>query len=347
MTGVGLAAGEEEKDCILYNAKASQLHFKELNDSDSGNYTCIATFSYDGKEYNYTKTTHLKVKAFEEVIKPGIMGDSSVQVIEIGKAIELSCTAFIGFLKSENCTEHTLLYWLKMKVTHPEEKEFMDLCEEKTETPCETLNKIEVVLLYRSLTGKDETIADGKEYDAYVSYPKYSKYASEVEKHFALKILSHTLENHFGYNLCIFDRDIVPGGAIVDDINSFIDKSRRIILILSSNYMCDNVMYELESGLYKSLVERTTKVIIIEYNLQSCSKSMPESLGLLKSSSKVRWKEDRSVPLNSRFWKKMRYLMPAKCTTSCSSTSGGTFEFNKKEDDILTPHSSCLTPDMC
>ncbi|XP_069491702.1 interleukin-18 receptor 1-like isoform X1 [Ambystoma mexicanum] len=181
------------------------------------------------------------------------------------------------------------------------------------------LCRIEIALAYRSLTGKDETLSDGKEYDAYVSYLKESVLDDEEERIFALQILPRTLEDHFGYNLCIFERDVLPGQAIVDEINSRIDKSRRLIIILSKKYLSDGAIYELESGLYKSLVERKIKVILIEYNLKKDLKFLPESLHLLKSSSKVRWKEEKSMPLNSRFWKKMRYLLPAKPRRSNTS----------------------------
>ncbi|XP_069059583.1 interleukin-18 receptor 1-like [Pleurodeles waltl] len=180
--------------------------------------------------------------------------------------------------------------------------------------------RIDLVLWHRRLTNKDETksekpgiyLSDGKEYDAYVSYLKYSKIDAEAERKFALDVLSHTLEEHFGYKLCIFERDVMPGGATVDDIDLLIDKSRRLIIILSKNYTSDSAMYELESGLYKSLVERKTKVILIEYNLPEGFTLLPKSLDLLTSSSKVKWGEDRSRPLNSKFWKKLQYLMPAK-----------------------------------
>ncbi|XP_069493033.1 interleukin-18 receptor 1-like isoform X2 [Ambystoma mexicanum] len=181
------------------------------------------------------------------------------------------------------------------------------------------LFRIELVLFYRRATNKDETKADGKEYDAYVSYRKDSPGDDEAEKKFALEILAHTLEEHFGYKLCIFERDFMPGGTIAEDTNSFIDKSRRLIIVLSPNYTLDNSMYELESGLYKSLVEKQFKVILIEYNIDDNYTFMPESLDLLKSSAKVKWKGDKSLPNNSGFWKRMQYLMPAKPIKSKSS----------------------------
>lgn len=43
---------------------------------------------------------------------------------------------------------------------------------------------------------------------------------------------------------------------------------------------------------------------------------LPESLSLLPSKRVVKWKKDKSLPMNSRFWKNLRYLMPAKPTKS-------------------------------
>lgn len=49
---------------------------------------------------------------------------------------------------------------------------------------------------------------DGKEYDIYVSYARNAE-----EEEFVLLTLRGVLENEFGYKLCIFDRDSLPGGS--------------------------------------------------------------------------------------------------------------------------------------
>ncbi|XP_009571265.1 PREDICTED: interleukin-18 receptor 1 [Fulmarus glacialis] len=174
--------------------------------------------------------------------------------------------------------------------------------------------RVDLVLFYRNIRRRDDTAGDGKEYDAFVSYLKDCVSPTEEEREFALKILPMILEENFGYKLCIFERDVSPGGAVVDDIHSFIDKSRRLIIILSQNYVSDRAIYELESGLHKALVERKTKIILIEYMPISDYNFLPESLSLLPSKRVVKWKKDKSLPLNSRFWKNLRYLMPAKPT---------------------------------
>ncbi|XP_010113598.1 PREDICTED: interleukin-18 receptor 1, partial [Chlamydotis macqueenii] len=174
--------------------------------------------------------------------------------------------------------------------------------------------RVDLVLLYRNICRRDDTVGDGKEYDAFVSYLKDCFSPTGEEREFALKILPMVLEENFGYKLCIFERDVSPGGAVVDDIHSFIDKSRRLIIILSQNYISDKAIYELESGLHKALVEKKTKIILIEYMPISDYKFLPESLSLLPSKRVVKWKKSKSLPVNSRFWKNLRYLMPAKPT---------------------------------
>ncbi|XP_010176449.1 interleukin-18 receptor 1, partial [Antrostomus carolinensis] len=174
--------------------------------------------------------------------------------------------------------------------------------------------RVDLVLFYRDICRRDDTAGDGKEYDAFVSYLKDYISPTEEEREFALRILPMILEENFGYKLCIFERDVSPGGAVVDDIHSFIDKSRRLIIILSQNYVSDRAIYELESGLHKALVERKTKIILIEYMPISDYNFFPESLSLLPSKRVVKWKKDKSLPVNSRFWKNLRYLMPAKAT---------------------------------
>ncbi|KAM9388306.1 interleukin-18 receptor 1 [Phaethornis superciliosus] len=172
--------------------------------------------------------------------------------------------------------------------------------------------RVDLVLFYRSICRRDDTAGDGKEYDAFVSYLKDCVSPSEEEREFALNILPMVLEENFGYKLCIFERDVCPGGAVVDDIHSFIDKSRRLIIILSQNYISDRAMYELKSGLHKALVEKKTKIILIEYMPINDYNFLPESLSLLPPKRVVKWKKDKSLPVNSRFWKNLRYLMPAK-----------------------------------
>ncbi|XP_039601877.1 interleukin-18 receptor 1-like [Polypterus senegalus] len=175
--------------------------------------------------------------------------------------------------------------------------------------------RVEIVLIYRKVTGKDETVGDGKDYDAYVTWCKSSttpSYHAEEEK-FILETMPSVLEKHFNYRLCIYERDVLPGGAFVDNTLEYIGKSRRMILILSGKNVVDESHYELVTGLHSDLVEKKIQVILIEYKPLKDLKSLPESLRLLvKERGTVKWKDSQADNYNSRFWKKMRYYMPAK-----------------------------------
>ncbi|XP_045406278.1 interleukin-18 receptor 1 [Lemur catta] len=184
--------------------------------------------------------------------------------------------------------------------------------------------RVDLVLFYRHLMRRDETLTDGKTYDAFVSYLKDCRPENGEEYTFAVEILPRVLEKHFGYKLCIFERDVMPGGAVVDEIHSLIEKSRRLIIVLSKSYMSNEVRYELESGLHEALVERKIKIILIEFTPVRDFTFLPQSLTLLKSHRVLKWKADKSLSYNSRFWKNLLYLMPAK-----------TFNPGRDESEIL------------
>ncbi|XP_033257592.1 interleukin-18 receptor 1 isoform X5 [Orcinus orca] len=171
--------------------------------------------------------------------------------------------------------------------------------------------RVDLVLFYRHFLGRDETLTDGKTYDAFVSYLKECRPENGEEHTFAVEILPRVLEKRFGYKLCIFERDVVPGRAVVDEIHSLIEKSRRLIIVLSKSYMSNEVRYELESGLHEALVERKIKIILIEFTPVG-DLFLPQSLKLLKSHRVLKWQADKSLSYNSRFWKNLLYLMPAK-----------------------------------
>uniref|UniRef100_UPI00398EDFBF interleukin-18 receptor 1-like n=1 Tax=Pristiophorus japonicus TaxID=55135 RepID=UPI00398EDFBF len=174
--------------------------------------------------------------------------------------------------------------------------------------------KIYFILCFRDFTSRDETLQDNKEYDAYVLLLKSDDILLIAkEEAFALELLPAILEQKFGYQLCIFERDVLPGGASADDILSYINKCRRLIIILCAKCLADDSsMYELMTGLHQALVERLINPILIEYNPIRDITFLPQSLQLiLRSNRTLKWR-NTSLSQNSYFWKKIRYLMPAK-----------------------------------
>ncbi|ELK05032.1 interleukin-18 receptor accessory protein [Pteropus alecto] len=177
---------------------------------------------------------------------------------------------------------------------------------------------IEVVLLYRTYQSKDETLGDKKEFDAFVSYAKWSPFESEAssplsEENLALNLFPEVLENKYGYTLCLLERDVAPGGVYAEDIVSIIKKSRRGIFILTPNYVNGPSVFELQAAVNLALDDQTLKLILINFHSFQEPESLPHLVKkALRVLPTITWRGLKSVPPNSRFWTQMRYHMPVK-----------------------------------
>ncbi|KFQ18847.1 Interleukin-1 receptor accessory protein, partial [Merops nubicus] len=162
---------------------------------------------------------------------------------------------------------------------------------------------LEMVLFYRAHFGTDETILDGKEYDVYVSYARNAE-----EEEFVLLTLRGVLENEFGYKLCIFDRDGLPGGNTTEAVFDFIQRSRRMIVVLSPDYLTEKSISLLEFKLGIMCQNAiATKLIVVEYRPLQCTH--PSILQLKESVSFVTWKGEKSKRSGSHFWKALRLAL--------------------------------------
>uniref|UniRef100_A0A8D0H1D8 Interleukin 1 receptor accessory protein n=1 Tax=Sphenodon punctatus TaxID=8508 RepID=A0A8D0H1D8_SPHPU len=167
---------------------------------------------------------------------------------------------------------------------------------------------LEMVLFYRAHFGTDETILDGKEYDIYVSYARNAE-----EEEFVLLTLRGVLENEFGYKLCIFDRDSLPGGIVTDETLSFIQKSRRLLVVLSPNYVLQGTqaLLELKAGLENMASKGSIKVILVQYKAIKSSK-VKELRRAKAALTVIKWKGEQSRYPRGRFWKQLQLEMPMK-----------------------------------
>ncbi|XP_028925069.1 interleukin-1 receptor accessory protein isoform X1 [Ornithorhynchus anatinus] len=181
---------------------------------------------------------------------------------------------------------------------------------------------LEMVLFYRAHFGTDETILDGKEYDIYVSYARNAE-----EEEFVLLTLRGVLENEFGYKLCIFDRDSLPGGNTVEAVFDFIQRSRRMIVVLSPDYVTEKSISMLEFKLGVMCQNSiATQLIVVEY--QPLQHPHPGVLQLKESVPFISWKGEKSNKPGSQFWKALRLALPLRSLNagsgwndSCSSQS--------------------------
>ncbi|NWR71359.1 ILRL1 protein, partial [Centropus unirufus] len=162
---------------------------------------------------------------------------------------------------------------------------------------------------------------DGKIYDAYVIYPQSHANEAGFVEYFVHQVMPDILENKCGYKLCIYGRDVYPGEDTASAIEKRMQKSRRLIILLTHQLVnCEEPAYDQHIALYNALIQNVTKVILLEMEKIGSYEKLQESLGfIIKQQGTVKWKEQHTVrpqSANSRFWKQVRYHMPLQLKSS-------------------------------
>ncbi|XP_056611884.1 interleukin-1 receptor type 1 [Triplophysa dalaica] len=196
------------------------------------------------------------------------------------------------------------------------------------------LFKVDLVLAYRGLCSPITTHTDGKSYDAYISYLHGDELGLSSTMTFALQSLPAVLEELYGYKLFISGRDELPGEAVHDAVADRMNRSRRLIIVLTSrsfesrsatepllSHSDPSVTpipsasriwgtYEQRVGLYDALVKEGLKVILVQVEDGVDENSLPESLQYIRRTKGIlKWRSD-SDGANRKFWKHLRYQMP-------------------------------------
>ncbi|XP_035538285.1 interleukin-1 receptor-like 1 isoform X1 [Morone saxatilis] len=170
--------------------------------------------------------------------------------------------------------------------------------------------KINITLFLRDTLGCHSSISDGKSYDAYLMCYKSDTEAG-LNKH-DRKWLESVLEERFGYSLCLYDRDVLPGKAEAEAVLDSIEQSRTVVLVPTSPDPGPG--FSVLSAIHAALVERQTRMVFIktETTEESRSGSLAEALQILSEAGNcVTWKGISSIPPSSSFWKQLRYHLPA------------------------------------
>ncbi|RVE65335.1 hypothetical protein OJAV_G00134520 [Oryzias javanicus] len=168
---------------------------------------------------------------------------------------------------------------------------------------------LELLLLYRSWFGTDERHTDEKDFDVYISYARNGE-----EEQFVLSTLRGVLENEFGYSVCIFDRDSLPGGTITDETLSFVARSRRLLVVVSPGYAArgSQALLELKAGLQGMALGGHLRVILVQFKPVQRQDLVRELRKAQVALALVRWRGDKSRELSSRFWKRLRVELPVR-----------------------------------
>ncbi|XP_036396723.1 interleukin-18 receptor accessory protein-like, partial [Megalops cyprinoides] len=175
---------------------------------------------------------------------------------------------------------------------------------------------LEIYLLYRTYLPLTETTTVGKEYDAFVSCVSTSSSEEEdstlTGEELGLHHLPKVLEQQCGYRLCLLQRDLVPGGAYTEDVLWSIQRSRRVICVLSACYLRSESLFELETSLKALREDRQLRLILIwgtspPARLDSLPPTVRRALRVLPA---IRWSSSEAARSDSRFWKSLKMAMP-------------------------------------
>ncbi|RVE58410.1 hypothetical protein OJAV_G00208850 [Oryzias javanicus] len=190
---------------------------------------------------------------------------------------------------------------------------------------------IDLVLFFRPFFPQSRNKKDPRMYDAYVVYQTegLQKDTEEQLFSFVTSSLPSVLEDKFGYRLFIHGRDDIPGEDRLELVENCIKESKRLMVILtpaSGSNIKDKPPFtspetsvvggfDWQIGLYHALVQNELKVILIQLGdpgPQGYTHHPPGLQHLIRKSAPIRWPEGCQRPgfQKSRFWKRVRYLMP-------------------------------------
>ncbi|XP_068536227.1 interleukin-1 receptor-like 1 isoform X7 [Anas acuta] len=341
------------KDCRplhgeRYLKKDKYIFISDLTKEDDGYYTCHFTYTHRGNVFNVSATRifiseakHLSLPA--QILFPK---EKDVIEVELGAPLSLKCQARLGIKKqpidvvSWDVDNNPVIYTDTSRFheeTHFFEGQAQEYYKEATlhisEIKEEDLQSNFTCVVVNEMGNTRATVTlqlkaqYGKIYDAYVIYPRsYGNEANFVE-YFVHQIMPDILENKCGYKLCIYGRDTYPGEDKASAIEKRIQKSRRLIILLTHQLLnCKEFAYDQHVALYNALIQNNTKVILLEMERMETYETLQESLKyIIKKQGTVKWKEQHTVhpqSSNSKFWKCVRYLMPLRLRSSYSVNAG-------------------------
>ena len=147
-------------------------------------------------------------------------------------------------------------------------------------------------------------------YDAFVAYDKDDR--SWVRNELIPNMESSEdpnsgIEGH-GMRFCIHERDFELGNWIEENIVSAIEQSRKVILVISANFLASNwCRFELEISRMQSL-ERGRNLVVPVLLETIDSEKMPSSLQwLVRRYTYIEWKDDPSS--RKEFWDRLSQVL--------------------------------------
>ncbi|ESO87222.1 hypothetical protein LOTGIDRAFT_107027 [Lottia gigantea] len=134
-------------------------------------------------------------------------------------------------------------------------------------------------------------------YDVFVSY--------SAADDWVLDDLVPQLEGYEGMKLCIHERDFQAGRLIIDNIVESIENSRRVLIVLSNNFVqsewCQFEMTLAQKHVLNRAIEPLSVVLLEDIDSENMSNSLH---ALLKTTTYITWYDD--IEHIHLFWDRLK-----------------------------------------
>ena len=154
--------------------------------------------------------------------------------------------------------------------------------------------------------GSNASTISGYQYDAFVLYC-----SEDEDRKWVHFIMVREMEEIYGFKLCIHHRDFIGGMDIADNIEDAIRNSRKVIAILSPNFLRSN--YGTTEISMTCSVDRNKLIMVMLRELPLTSgEYIPAMLrNLLETQTYIEWNDDDDNA-KKLFWKRLYKAMHRK-----------------------------------
>ena len=152
-------------------------------------------------------------------------------------------------------------------------------------------------------TGTETKDDANRPYDAFVSYSSHDE--GLVVRQLA-PYLEEERQGRPGYRLCVHYRDFAVGASIAESIISAVELSKRVIIVLSDNFLNSEwCQYEFQTAHHQLLEERKNRIIMVLLHDINLDMEDHQLKNYLKTRTYLKYGDPW-------FWAKLEYAMPKK-----------------------------------
>ena len=132
-------------------------------------------------------------------------------------------------------------------------------------------------------------------FDAFVAY------SGKSENWVLTQLLVNLEERQNPYNLCIHDRNFVPGQVLADTIVVAIEKSKKTVLLVTKSFLRSKCcIYESRVAIAHHLKRQTGLILILFPGVHKLIAKNPTILNMLDNATCMEWSENKET--HPVFW---------------------------------------------